>query len=202
MRNKNEDRELGMKSDHPTSADTFEEDNLRLSQDISSSIGLKKILTTVPVKKPNSQTWVRVHPDEAYRLPTAVLEVKEDKEIYLVARELWEELGEEIIPKMMYAAITRQGNPFIWPIRMPGEDGRLDAWNQSAHEAAQIAMEKWVRVKSNRSLGAYDIFESSGTLSEPAWPEVSFKDLLKIAFKDRRVESYDHPVLRGLRGEI
>jgi len=183
-------------------ADPFDVDNLRLSQDFASSIGLKKILTTVPVKKPNSQTWVRVHPDEAYRLPTAVLEVKEDKEIYLVARELWEALGEEIIPIMLYTAITRQGNLFIWPIRMPREDGRPNAWNQSAHEAAQIAMEKWVRVKSNQSLGAYDIFESSGTLSEPTWPEVSFDALLKIAFKDRRIESHDHPILRGLRGEI
>ncbi len=195
-------RPLDSKLDQSIGADPFDVDSLRVSQDFASIIGVKKLLTTVLVKKPNPQAYVRVHPEEAFRLPTAILEVTEVKEIYLVARELWEALGGEIIPIMLYTAITRQGDPFIWPIRMPREDGRPNAWNQSSHEAAQIAMGKWVRVKSNQSLGAYDIFESSGTLSEPTWPEVSFDDLLKIAFKDRRIESHDHPILRGLRGEI
>jgi len=200
--NHDDKKTSGSQLAQPTSTDSFDVDSLRLSQDFASSIGVKKLLTTVSVKKPNPQAYVRVHPDEAFRLPTAVLELKEDKELYLVARELWDELGEEIIPKMLYAAITRQGDPFIWPIRMPGEDGRLDPWNQSAHEAAQMAMEKWVRVKSNRSLGAYNVFESSVPLPEPTWPETRFNELLKIAFKERCIENHDHPVLRGLRGEI
>ena len=137
---------LNTDSNQPSTRDPFDIDQLRLSQDFASMVKVKKLLTTVPVKKPNPQAYVRVHPDEAFRLPTAVFEMKEDKEIYLVARELWEELGGEIVFIMLYAAITRQGDPFIWPIRMPSEDGRSNAWHQSAHEAAQKAMEKWVRV--------------------------------------------------------
>ena len=47
---------------------------------------------------------------------------------------------------MLYTAINRQDVLFLWPVRMADETGRLDAWNQSAHKAAQLAMEKWVRV--------------------------------------------------------
>lgn len=38
----------------------------------------------------------------------------------------------EIVPKMLFTAVDRQGVPFLWPVRSPTEDGRLDAWNQSA----------------------------------------------------------------------
>jgi len=55
---------------------------------------------------------------------------------------------------------------------------------------------------ANMSTGAYDIDEAHGKLGEPEWPELSMGELLKIAFKDRYIDSYDHPVLKRLRGEI
>jgi hypothetical protein len=79
--------------------------------------------------------------------------------------------------------------------------GTLDDWNRSALEAAQVAMKKWVRVQSNRSLGAYEIYEAAAPWGDPEWPDVQFKDLLKIAFKDRLIDTADHPVLKRLRGE-
>jgi hypothetical protein len=39
-------------------------------------------------------------------------------------------------------------------MRLPTEDGRLGAWNQSALEAARLAMDHWIRVGANQSLGA------------------------------------------------
>ena len=51
------------------------------------------------------------------------------------------------------------------------------------------------------SLGAYDIYEALGNLSDPEWPEVSMDEIVRIAFRNAFVESYDHPVLRRLRGE-
>lgn len=69
---------------------------LRLSQDFAATVGVKKLLTTVPVRKPNGQEFVRVHPGEEYRLQTAVLELKVERETYLVASELWAELPGEL----------------------------------------------------------------------------------------------------------
>jgi hypothetical protein len=35
------------------------------------------------------------------------------------------------------------------------------------------------------SLGAYDVLQATGQLPEPEWPNLPFKELLRIAFKDR-----------------
>jgi hypothetical protein len=52
------------------------------------------------------------------------------------------------------------------------------------------------------SLGAYEVFEATGELPEPQWPELPFSQILQIAFKDKYIDSLDHPVLRKLRGEV
>ena len=88
------------------------------------------------------------------------------------------------------------------PIRMPGEDGRLDRWNASALEAAESARSSWVRVVSNRDLRAYEVSEATGKLPDPEWPDLSFEEILRIAFKDRYITELDHPVVRRLRGEV
>lgn len=183
-------------------ADPFNDlGKLRLSQDFAASLGVKKLLTTVPVRKPTGQEFIRVHPDEAYRLQTAVLELKDERETYLVAPELWGELPGELKPVALFTAVNRQGVVFLWPVKLPGEDGRVDEWNRSALEAADHAAQRWVRVKANMSLGAYEIFEATGDLPSPVWPDTDFTTLLRTAFKVRFIDSMDHPVIRRLRGE-
>ena len=49
-------------------------EEIRLPQDYASTVGVKKVLTTVPIHKPGKQTFFRVHPDPAYQLDTMVLE--------------------------------------------------------------------------------------------------------------------------------
>ena len=75
-------------------ADPFDLASLRLSQDFASAVGVKRLIKTVPVKKPSKEWFVRTHPDPAYRLQTAVLELKEDRETYLVSPALWPELAD------------------------------------------------------------------------------------------------------------
>src|SRR5262249_29659815 len=136
-----------------TTPNPFDPDSLRLSQDFAASLGVKKALLTVPVRKPDKAWFVRVHPDEDYRLPTAVIELKEEQETYLVAPALWPELAAEATfsPRALFTAINRQGVVFLWPVRLPGPDGKIDDWNGSALEAAQLAQRKWVRVTANLS---------------------------------------------------
>ncbi len=189
-------------SEATVQSDPFDLSRLRLSQDFSGMIGVKKAIITVPVRRPHRQWFVRVHPDESWRLETAVLEVADERETYLVEPALWPDLAGEIIPKVLFGAINRQGVFFIWPIRLPGADGRLDEWNRSALEAAQIAMDSWVRVAANRPLGAYDVLEARADFPELEWPEIGFKALLEVAFKDRFIRTPDHPVIRSLRGEL
>ena len=183
--------------------DPFDPEQLRLSQDFAGTIGVKKELLTIPVRKPSKERWVRVHPDAAYRVQTYVVELKDDQEVYLVARELWAELAAEstFSARALFTAMDRQGVLFIWPIRLPGPDGRLDDWNESALEAAELASRRWVRVAANRDVGAYDVFTTESCIPEPEWPTVPFRDLLQVAFKGRYIDSMGHPVLKRLRGE-
>lgn len=175
---------------------------LRLSQDFANKVGVKKAIITVPVRKPDRQWFVRVHPDPARRLETAVLELKDERETYLVDPDLWEELPGELVPKVLFTAINRQGVVFVWPVRLPGEDGRGNAWNSSALEAANLATTGWVRVAANMGLGAYEVFQATAELPEPEWPEKDFQSLVDIAFKDRYIRTLDHPAIRRLRGEL
>ncbi len=183
--------------------DPFDLTKLRISQDFVSAAGVKKLLTTVPTRKPSKEWFIQTHPDEAYRLQTYVIELKEDSETYLVDQPLWSELiGESTFsPRALITAINRQNVIFIWPLRLPGADGRLDNWSRSAFDAATHAAGKWVRVQANMSLGAYEIYEAAGQWSAPEWPTMPFQEIVRIAFRDRFINSVDHPVLRRLRGE-
>ncbi len=73
--------------------DPFDPARLRLSQDFAANLGVKKALLTVPVRKPAKEWWFQTHPDEAYRVQTFVVDLKEDREVYLVDRSLWPEVG-------------------------------------------------------------------------------------------------------------
>ena len=201
-RSRSPDSFPGDASNASSNQDVFDLERLRLSQNFADVVGVKKKTITVPVRKPHRQLFVRVHPDESWRLETGVLVVKEDRETYLVDPALWAELPGEIVPTVLFTAISRQGVVFLWPIRLPGEDGRHDAWNRSALEAVQLSTKQWIRLGANMHLGAYEVFVATGDLPEPEWPDVSFQDLLKIAFRDKFIQALDHPAIRALQGEL
>lgn len=182
--------------------DPFDPSRLRLSQDFAAQIGVKKQLITVPVRKPDRQWFVRTHPHENYRLPVGVIELKEDRETYLVDPSLHADLPGEVVPIILVTAINRQGVLFLWPARLPSPDGRQNEWYRSNLEAAELARSKWLKVAANMSLGGYEVFEAIGDLPEPDWPDTPFQELLRIAFRNAYVDSVDHPVLRRLRGEV
>jgi hypothetical protein len=188
---------------NPPAGNPFDPANLRLSQAFVETAGVKKQILTVPVRKPSSQEFVRVHPGAEYRENFAVLTLKDERvedEIYLVTKDLVPELVGEIYSVTMFTAINRQGTPFLWPTRLPPPDGKDLDWWRTGREAAALAMKHWVRVKSNTNLCAYDVFIAESAIAEPEWPALSFWDLVQIAFRNRLIDRTDHPVIKQLRG--
>jgi hypothetical protein len=61
-------------------------------------------------------------------------------------------------------------------------------------------MTRWLRLKANMSLGAYELFAAESAMSEPTWPDLPFQELVRIAFRDRLIDRVDHPVIKRLRG--
>ena len=184
-------------------SDPFDPEALRLSQDFNAAVGVKRIITTVRCDKPHRQVFVRVKPGEANRLETGIFEDKINQgERYLIDRGLWPELADEISPVCLLTAITKQGDIFLWPVKLPGSDGRSNDWNSSALITAELAETRWVRMAANMMAGCYDTFEATGELAEPVWPDLTLQEILKLCFKERFIRALDHPVLRALRGEV
>lgn len=189
-------------SDASKQTDPFNVASLRIEPSSGANGGVKRILTQVSVRKPHRQEFFRAHPAPEYRAPMATLEFKEEKETYLVAPDLASELDAEIRRVEMRVCISRSGSVFLWPVPLPADDGRSNSWNESARTAVEIAESKWVRMSSNMGAGAYDAAVAPEGVAEPRWPEESFSDLLKLGFgKGKLISSFDHPMLKRLRGE-
>jgi hypothetical protein len=56
---------------------------------------------------------------------------------------------------------------------------------------------------SNNSIGAYEALEAGREIPDPTWPELTFAEILEIAFGHGHViDDRDHPAIRKLRGEL
>jgi hypothetical protein len=187
----------------PQPPDPFDPASLHLGADYSEGLGVRKVISTVPVRKPNKSEWFRVRPGTNWRLQTAILEVEAgvDRAVYLVAKHLWPDLSGEIAPALVLTCTNRAGDLFLWRVKLPGPDGRSNTWTESALRIAQAAEATWCRMVADTTNGHYTHFEPAAELPEPTWPEgLDFAQILKIAFRDKRIDSADHAILRALRG--
>jgi hypothetical protein len=174
--------------------------SLRIDQSyMSDAVGVKKPLMTVPVRKPAKSDFFRVHPE--HMLDCYVIELKAEREHYFVLPSIAPILAEFVEPVRLRYCVTRAGTAFLWPVKLPREDRRADAWRQSAAEAATLAETKWLRLSADMHLGAYQPHVATGDLGEPKWPEEPWAIVVKIALRDRKIDSEDHAVLRELLGQ-
>ena len=181
----------------------FDLDSLRLKQDFSETLGIQRVLSHVPVRKPNKTNFIRVRPGEDYRMDVGIVEMKEERETFLVTPAMMSEPGiyELVVPARLVTYITRQGVLALWPLKLE-KDGKLNPWHESALEAARLAEKQWVSVRADMSLGAYQIFLATAELPEPEWPEHTFSELVRLGFKGLIVDAPDHPLIQQLTGAI
>jgi hypothetical protein len=173
--------------------------SLRLPQDFAANLGVKKRLVQVPVRNPHKTWFVRARAGDAWRAKVAMIELKDVGENYVVDPKLAADLPDDVVTKILVTAINRHGTVFLWPLRIPNAS-RQDPWADSAIAGCVRAETHWLRMLANMRAGAYDVFEATGQLPEPEWPEKSFEQLFDLAFRDRIIQSIDHPVIRQLKG--
>jgi hypothetical protein len=174
---------------------------LRLDQDFITGAGVTKVLQ-IGRRKPQKQEYVRTHPILRFE-GAAILQLKDDNEYYFVAPHVAHELLDECFLATLVLTITKQGNCFMWPLRLPDPiTGRLDSWNRSALVAEQQARTRWTRMISNKDLQLYDRMLGSKKLAAPMFPQLTIGECLRIAFAEYLIDSLDHPVVRRLRGEV
>ncbi|WP_153146434.1 hypothetical protein [Dechloromonas sp. H13] len=178
----------------------FDLNALRLPQNFGEALAVKRLITRVPVRKPLKTEFFRVRPGEAWRFQTMILELKEERETFLLAPAVWEAVPELLRTAMLYTAIDRRNNVFLIPVPLPGSDGRRNPWHQSLAEVVAMAESNWVRSVANMQVGGYDMFVAEAELAEPEWPDITFPELVQIAFRERLIDSPEHPVITQLRG--
>ena len=185
----------------PKDPEEFNLEGLCLDQSHIDGVSVK-VPITIPCTKPPKQDWVWVHPDD--HLEVGAIELKEEREFHLVDASMVSVLGDEVSLYSLRPYINRSGVLRLWPIRLPGADGRQNEWHRSAAVAANYAMKEWVRVVANTSLGAYEVLRLQKSIPGPNWPELSLHEMVKIAFHDRGriIRDHDHPVVRMLTGRL
>lgn len=176
--------------------------SLRLPANYGATLGVKKLLTNVPVGKPKKTQFFRVHVSEDMTFPAMILENKESRESYLVMPEVAQGISELVRPVMLRAAIDRQNNVFLIPVPLPGENGARNPWHESLAQAVEHAKLKWIRIAANMHTGSYDVYEAKGELSEPEWPAHDIDALIQVAFSGKIITNLDHPVVQSLLGRI
>jgi hypothetical protein len=185
---------------HDTQKSPFS--SLRLTQNFGETLGVKKVLTTVPVGRPSKDRFFRTHTSPSWVFPAWILENKASGETYLVSAEVASALGDQVRAVELHAAIDRQNNSFLIPIPLPGPNGVRNCWHESLAQAVERAKSVWLRISANKDLGGYDIYEATAKLPDPVWPDTTMDELLEVAFKGRIITSLDHPIVQERLGRI
>jgi len=171
---------------------------------IHSAGAVKKIATTIPVRKPNQKEFFRTRPGEEYWKPVALLEL--DRDLYLILPQVVPHLDTaDFHYSYLFQAISKSGVSFFWPVKINNQ--RRNSWNESALTIAQLATTKWVKIRSRqedgKGSGFYEAEEPIATFPDPTWPPLSQKELIDIAFKGGRIiDRVDHEAIKKLSGEI
>jgi hypothetical protein len=188
---------------HPN-GDQLNPELFRLDQSELDQPVAKTVLTAIPIRKPESLEFIRVHPDPNYRMgPVPFIALKQNREYYLVKPELRSELRpREYWIGEIFLATNRLDHPFFWIVTLQSPTGRVSDWYNSALECAERAMRQWVQIVADQSAGVYTVALAEAPLEDPEWPEQSFQELFQIGFKRRTVNSLDHPIFKQLRGRV
>ena len=176
--------------------------SLRLPANYGATLGVKKLLTNVPVGKPRKDSYFRTHSSPDMTFPAMILENKDARESYVVVPEVAQQISELVRPVMLHAAIDRQNNVSLIPVPLPGESGTRNPWHESLAQSVDYAKDQWIRIAANMRGGGYDISVAQAELPEPEWPEQNIEALVEIAFRGKIIRSLDHPVVQALLGRI
>lgn len=169
----------------------------------------KKIVTTVPIRKPKKMEFFRVREGEAWTFDTHIVAPDDsgDDEKYLVAPEFWEEFRQYNLlkPVRFFALVAHNTRVFyLSEVALPDSEGKWNTYNRSRMEHYERAKTEWVNITADRALGAYALRLPIAVLPDPEWPEkpANIFEALELAFKDKVIDSEDHPVLNRLRGKV
>lgn len=170
---------------------------------LQGDLGVAPQLIGISVRKPGKQEFFRVCPDPTFAQVVPILELKDERETYLITPQVAIALPGDVTMRELRLCQNRQGVLFLWPVPVLSEDNkRHNDWHLSARQIMVIAQNKWVRVTADQSAGRYNVAVATGITAEPVWPkDMTMRDLLELAFgKQRLITELAHPLVKRLQG--
>jgi hypothetical protein len=171
-----------------------------------------KVVTSYSVSpRPRKGAYFRINPDPEYQLFTLLYIAKDEngmeREVYFIDWNFADELlATEFAvffqPVKLYLAIERHTTkPYIHYVKYPLEGEKDNEWWESARYIVELASADWIQ--PYRPLGGrgYDFRPRQCEIPDPDWPTTSFGEILKIAFRGRFIDSWDHEIMKDLQGK-
>lgn len=182
---------------------------LKLSSLRTKSGVLKGVWTDpsrVPIyTRPEVNTWVRTRPDDEYHEYTDIIDLlvatnasnsSDRNPIYAVTEDVLPELERWLKPHRVMVGRTYHDKVlFLWA-RALSTGG--NTWTDSVIVAMDEALTDWISLETDHSLGEYKRHHGSPNWEEPKWPDQTLEDVINLAFRDRTINSLDHPVAKRL----
>ena len=195
--------------------DPFNLDSLRAPQDFQQTGGVKK--TTLNVRassRPPKDKFIRVHPfdfshgSEEWCLNVIVFahqpegELTHENFIVPSGSDAYGALLDRLRPTLIVCGITASQSRFLWELTLPasGSNRRTNQWHETRLACAKKAVDTWIRLEADTDAGGYNFVEPLTTIPDPDWGKETFRQLFVIAYRDRIVDSVDHPVVKEFLG--
>src|SRR5262249_53045351 len=158
----------------PDLYDPFAPENLKLPQEFLDQTMATSLLTVIPVERPSDQTFIRVHPSPDYRFVAALITHHDEKGArYLVHPTFVGQIGSiKYHLEQLYLYTDRQGRLAFWPIKFK-QDNRENTWLDSAHAAAEAAIDRWVCITTKQQARMYHAAEAEGIFPDPDWEKIT-----------------------------
>jgi hypothetical protein len=178
---------------------------LKLSlQDAGLTDVTEEVLMRVPVRKPMKHEYFRVRQGADNCFSTLLYEDRETREYYFVAPSMISKLRgiADVTVATLVQFMTKQKVLGIFPLKIGTDSNVRTGWQDTALAAAELAKTSWIRMQADMALAGYRVLKAKGDLGEPEWPATPFNELLDVAFKDRVIDTEDHPIFNKLLGRL
>ncbi len=176
-------------------------DKFKVNNDFLNTGATEEMLSKVPISKPNKKKFVHANPEESYTVQIRCIEDNEGQ-LYYVSDNIAGNIPELCATYRITHYITRQGNSFLWPVKLSTWGDKLNGWAESALKAVEEAKDNWIRICAEKELNGYKIIKPKAQLESPIWPSYSMEELLETAFEGRVIDSMDNPLIKELEGRV
>lgn len=204
-----EDVEVGIPAEASEGRDTVEgnaptpsvEDLALMGQRFDLGVELRRDHLALKIRRPEKSEFIRTYPDGPLPMAVAILEVKSQRDIFVVKADLAPIVEDLVRPVLLALAITKDMDPFLWPLAQPKQGREPSHAAITVMQAEERTRTTWGRVAWGGFDTGWKFYSSSVQPEDPNWTDLTPEKALSL-IGDIYISHENHPIIRELRGEF